>query len=74
MPSLALFHWSSTQVLLDHWGPFCAGGYPNINFLLCNYQDSYTRSYPGENSEGRPDDEVCVCGGGGSGGRDGLDL
>ena len=73
IPSLALFHWSATQVLLDHWGTFCAGGYPNINFLLCNYQDSYTRSDPRENSEGRQDDEVCG-GRGGVGGGDGLDL
>ena len=31
-PSSALISWSSTQVLVDHWGTFCAGGYPNVHF------------------------------------------
>ena len=32
MPSSALISWSSTQVLVDHWGTFCAGGYPDVHF------------------------------------------
>ena len=31
-PSSALISSSSTQVLVDHWGTFCAGGYPNVHF------------------------------------------
>ena len=31
-PSSALISWSSTQVLVDHWGTFCAGGYPYVHF------------------------------------------
>ena len=33
-PSSALISWSSTQVLVDHWGTFCAGGYPNVHFAF----------------------------------------
>ena len=33
-PSSALISWSSTQVLVDHWGTFCAGGYPNVHFFV----------------------------------------
>ena len=32
--SPALYHLSSTQILLDYWGTFCAGGLPNIQFLF----------------------------------------
>ena len=31
-PSSALISWSSPQVLVDNWGTFCAGGYPNVHF------------------------------------------
>ena len=31
-PSSALICWSSTQVLVEHWGTFCAGGNPNVHF------------------------------------------
>ena len=31
-PSKTLISWSSTQVLVDHSGTFCAGGYPNVHF------------------------------------------
>ena len=27
-----LISWSSTQVLVDRWGTFCAGVYPNVHF------------------------------------------
>ena len=36
-PSAALMSLSSTQVLVDHWGTFCAGGYPNVHFRF-SYQ------------------------------------
>ena len=32
--------WSSTYVLLDYWGTFCAGGLPNAHFRCCHYGDS----------------------------------
>ena len=32
--SLALYRWSSTQILPDYWGTFCAGGLPNVQFSL----------------------------------------
>ena len=32
--SLALYHWSSTQILLDYWGTFYAGGHPNVHFCF----------------------------------------
>ena len=31
--SSALFNWSSTQVLLNNWATFCAGGLPNVQFF-----------------------------------------
>ena len=51
-PSSALRRWSSTQVLLDYWGTFCAGSLPKVLFSLlplmgikpwCNLNKMYRR-------------------------------
>ena len=41
-PSSSMISWSSTQVLVDHWGTFCAGGLlvgsVKVNFLSYRYR------------------------------------
>ena len=53
-PSSALISWSSTEVLVDHWGTFCAGGYPNVLFSFflpggCSDFMIHWASFKGEN-------------------------
>ena len=58
-PSSALISWSSTQVLLDRWGTFCAGEPPNVQFWLSTYMavvgfEPLTSRLPGGHFTTRP--------------------
>ena len=62
--SSAIMSWSSSHVLLDYWGTFCARGYPNAHFRCCQFGESNPCSSNQNNKCQRLNDvghpDVCV--------------